>query len=59
MKTGFQIFGPPEDKGPHTQIYATADEAWLAFCYPALRREAYDCKGSEYKAKRVKNRERV
>lgn len=29
------------------------DSAWNKFCYPALRREAYEEKGSGFKCKRL------
>lgn len=32
----------------------TKDRAWEKFCYPALRREAYEAKGSGFRAKRVR-----
>lgn len=36
-----------------SSLALTKDRAWEKFCYPALRREAYECKGSGYIAKRV------
>ena len=40
---------PPEPNPPAP----TREAAWRAFCYPSLRREAYDCKGSGYRARKV------
>ena len=43
----------PFDGEDESSLALTEDRAWEKFCYPALRREAYEEKGSGYKVKRV------
>jgi len=52
----FYLIASREEGDDLSSLSQTEDGAWEKFCYPSLRREAYDCVGSEFRCKRVSAR---